>query len=295
MLACSLAPACGPDKDPLDHVTTAQASATSGYQPPDPTTEVSATSWMFEEPDLGVVTDSSAGCEPAASDHAGSGICDVWAQDCSEGCKCMPYADHGGNSWNALKCTPVAPNAGEAGEPCSVLGNGYSGFDSCAEGHLCWNVDPETGTGKCFEQCKGSIFEPLCSDPYALCFGDSSGVWYLCLPTCHPLDRPCSAGEVCTYNPLDSDSFICAVDASGEEGQIFDGCEYVNACDPGLFCANPVLAEECDQDAPAGCCLPFCDLAAADCPGVGQKCLSWYEEGQAPPGYENLGVCGIPQ
>lgn len=290
-LVLALAPACEPDRDPLDQVTASQASATSGYQPPDPT-DGSGTTSMFEEPDLGVITDSSAGC--GSADSEGPGSCDVWAQDCSDGCKCMPYAESGAGYANALKCTPVVPNAGALGEPCTVAGHPHSGFDSCAEGFLCWNVDPETGLGTCFEQCKGSILEQSCTDANSLCFGDSSGVWYLCLPTCHPLDRPCPDGEVCTYNPLDIQYFTCADDVSGEVGQAFDVCEYANACDPGLSCVNAALAEECDQRM-NGCCLPFCDVAAPDCPGVGQECLPWYEDGMALPGYEDLGVCGVPQ
>jgi len=35
-------------------------------------------------------------------------------------------------------------------------------------------------------------------------------------------------------------------DVSDEEGQAFDICEYANACDPGLYCAEPELGLECD-------------------------------------------------
>ena len=31
------------------------------------------------------------------------------------------------------------------------------------------------------------------------------------------------------------------------------------------------------------------------CPGATQECISWYEEGVAPPGFENVGICAIPQ
>jgi hypothetical protein len=45
-----------------------------------------------------------------------------------------------------------------------------------------------------------------------------------------------------------------------------------------------------------GCCLPFCDTAddPAMCPGAGQECIPWYEMGTAPPGFEQVGICGIP-
>src|SRR5262245_15971404 len=37
-------------------------------------------------------------------DGGGSNECDVWAQDCPPGEKCMPWANDGGSSWNSLRC-----------------------------------------------------------------------------------------------------------------------------------------------------------------------------------------------
>jgi hypothetical protein len=224
----------------------------------------------------------------------GTKACDVWTQDCPEGCKCMPYSGDGDSAWESLKCVPVMPNAGGHGDACTVEGNGVSGIDSCAEGYMCWDVDPETGMGHCVEQCKGTPFEPYCTDEWDHCLTAAEGVLTLCLPGCHPLEQACPNRDLCVPNPMEPNSFICVIDGSGEEGQVFDVCEYANACDPGLLCANVLLAEECDQAA-AGCCLPFCDLDAPSCPGVGQECLAWYEEGQAPSKLADVGVCGIPQ
>ncbi len=42
------------------------------------------------------------------------------------------------------------------------------------------------------------------------------------------------------------------------------------------------------------CCSPFCDLQSPLCPAP-LECIPWYEEGQAPPGLEPIGVCGVPQ
>jgi len=118
----------------------------------------------------------------------------------------------------------------------------------------------------------------------------------LCLPFCDPLLQDCPGDDLCIPNPQDNQAFLCVLDASGAGGQEFDACEYINACDKGHLCANPQLASECDAMA-IGCCLPFCDLSemGASCPGANQTCLAWYDEGVAPPGYENVGVCGIPQ
>jgi hypothetical protein len=68
----------------------------------------------------------------------------------------------------------------------------------------------------------------------------------------------------------------------------------VNTCDPGLLCLNSSAAEECDPDG-VGCCEPFCDVTLPNsCPGVGQVCNFYYEEGMAPPGYEKVGYCAVP-
>jgi hypothetical protein len=289
VLVCAFAPACGPDKDPLDYVTTAQTNASG----PGATGAGTATTGMVEE--TGDEPTGGSACGMAPSTDAGSGkSCDQWIQDCPDGFKCMPYSDDGDNAWESQKCTPVVPNAAWPGEPCTVLGSGVSGYDSCAEGSMCWNVDPDTCTGKCVEQCKGSPADPICTQPSTQCYMSADALLVLCLTSCDPLEPMCPDGEVCLPNPMDPSSFTCVIDASGEEGQVFDVCEYLNACDPGLLCANPALAEECDQMA-AGCCLPFCRLSEPDCPGAGQECLAWYEEGMAPPMYENVGVCGVPQ
>ena len=84
------------------------------------------------------------------------------------------------------------------------------------------------------------------------------------------------------------------LDASGEEGQLHDPCNFANACDPGLLCNQPSAAVECDQDE-NGCCEPFCNFAEMEpCPGAGQVCNAYYEEGTAPPEYEHIGYCAVP-
>ena len=121
----------------------------------------------------------------------------------------------------------------------------------------------------------------------------SEGVLNLCLPACDPLLQDCSGGELCI--PY-IDLFLCALDASGDGGQVFDPCEFANACDAGLLCLNPSAGVECDPNA-GGCCSPLCDVTDADlvCPGVGQECLSFYGEDQAPPEFANVGICYIPR
>jgi hypothetical protein len=102
--------------------------------------------------------------------------------------------------------------------------------------------------------------------------------------SCDPLLQDCNAGEVCVY--LD-DGFQCLDDQSGPLGASGDACEAVNDCNAGLMCAIGA-AVEC----PGGlqtCCTHFCDVAGPMCPSG--ECMPFFEDGAAPPGYENVGAC----
>jgi hypothetical protein len=98
-----------------------------------------------------------------------------------------------------------------------------------------------------------------------------------------------TSGHTCLWG---GESFICVLDASGEQGQYGDPCEYLNECDPGLICINPEYVPGCMAN---GCCTPWCDLTDPSCPGATQQCLPWFEQGVAPPGYDTVGICGVPQ
>ena len=215
--------------------------------------------------------------------------CDVWSQDCPDGEKCAPWANDGGSSWNATKCVPVDPNPKQPGDACVAPQGGVSGVDDCDEGAMCWDVDAETNEGVCVAFCEGSADDPMCA-PGSTCAIVNDGVLILCLPSCDPLLQDCPGDDLCL--PL-GDVFGCVLDASGEMGAYGDPCEYANACDPGLVCLNPEYVPDCMA---GGCCSPLCEVTAPNmCPGDGQECIAWYEEGMAPPGYEDVGVCGIPQ
>jgi hypothetical protein len=256
-----------------------------------------------------VITSADTGEESSSGEDSNSGVsfivppdnpmggfeCDPWAQDCMEGEKCMPWANDGGSSWNATRCSPIDDNFVVIGDECQVEGSGVSGVDNCEIGSMCWNVDPETNMGVCVAFCSGSEANPICEDPGTSCNILNDGALILCLPNCDPLLQDCNEGEAC-YPTVDA--FSCVPDAGGETGMFGDNCEYLNVCDPGLFCAVPDGVPECAGS--IGCCSSFCDLtdpdATASCPGAagGQECVAWYEDGQAPPGYEAVGACLIP-
>ena len=123
-----------------------------------------------------------------------------------------------------------------------------------------------------------------------ICWVTSESALWLCLFWCDPLAQDCPDDYLCVGS---QGAFMCVIDASGEEGQYSDPCEWTDACDPGLVCLNPEYVPGCQA---GGCCSPFCDTSKANtCPGDGQECIAWFEEGMAPPGFEDVGVCGVPQ
>lgn len=138
--------------------------------------------------------------------------CDFFAQDCPPGDKCMPRAAYGGTEWNESRCSPVADMPGQRGDPCTVEGSPYSGFDDCDFGHMCWNVDPESLQGTCVEMCYGDPSEPLCTDPDTSCAIAFDEYIVLCLPPCDPGMDLCYAGESCTST---QGGFFCLPDAPG--------------------------------------------------------------------------------
>jgi hypothetical protein len=229
-------------------------------------------------------------------DSGGGAVeCDLWAQDCPAGEKCMPWANDGGGAWNATKCSPVVDDPGQPGDDCSAVGSGVSGEDSCDVASMCWSIDGETGIGYCVALCQGSPAAPTCEDPGTACSIGNDGILPLCLPTCDPLIQDCPNEDLCLPN---NGTFVCVIDASGEGGQYGDPCEYANVCDAGLLCLGAEFTPGCEGS--VGCCSEYCDVtepdASSKCSGAagGQECQAFYEEGQAPPGLGHVGICAIP-
>jgi len=229
-----------------------------------------------------------AGCPPDVDSPI---ECDPFVQDCPVGEKCMPWADDGAGVWNATRCSPVDPDPNAPGEPCTVEGSGTSGLDSCDVGVMCFDVDPETNEGTCVAMCTGSPADPLCAEPEEACLIANDGVLVLCLDTCNPLEPACEPGTECYPSPT-SDAFLCLPDSG--EGEYGAPCEFTSACAPGHACLDGSVFPACAE---ASCCTPFCDITAGlPCPddALGVTCQPWYEDGMAPPGYENVGACTLP-
>jgi hypothetical protein len=93
---------------------------------------------------------------------------------------------------------------------------------------------------------------------------------------------------VCIQSPTFT-GFLCVLDASGDEGQANDPCNFANSCDPGLICADPTASNSCDPD--AGCCQPFCDINEPNVCPDGQMCIPLENPTPSSP---EVGFCSLP-
>jgi hypothetical protein len=297
--------ACGTkDDDPTNQPTTTPSEEDGDSSTGTPlTTGIDPTGGTTPMTSGATEAGTTSGADSGSSDGVvflvepdGGGVafeCDLFAQDCPEGQKCMPWGNDGG-TWNATRCSPIQDNPGQPGDECTVEGGAASGIDSCALGSMCWDVDPKTNTGLCVAMCTGDEANPICENPDTTCSIANDGAIVLCLPVCDPILQDCPEGQACY--PVAED-WVCGPDASGEMGGYGDPCEFINVCDPGLMCLDASATPNCMA---AGCCTEVCDLSdpAGDgqCTGApdGQTCQPWYEEGAAPPGYEDVGACALP-
>ena len=291
----TLALACGTkDEQPIAEDGPAMMETGQGstsVTPPDPSATDTGMSMTSSTSSTGSVDGTTGDNFLVMPDGGGPAVeCDVWTQDCPPGEKCMPWANDGGNSWNATRCSPVDDNPGQVGDECMVDGSGVSGIDTCDVGEMCYYVDPETNAGTCVGFCTGNESSPMC-DPGFLCSISNDGVLILCRRECDPLLQDCMGSAAC-LQANGTDGFVCIVDASGDGGAPGDPCEYLNACDPGLFCANAEVVPGCAGA--VGCCSEFCDLTDPMCSLMGQTCQPWFEVGAEPPGLENVGGCALP-
>lgn len=206
--------------------------------------------------------------------------CDPYTDEgCVPGKKCVPLSAVD-DYW--FTCVPVVDPAVAVGEACTPSSMG----DECEAGSFCFN-------GACYAVCTGSPAAPDCADPANICLTANDGALPLCVPRCDPLAMACAPGDVCVPTPAGEPGFGCIDDGSGDGGQVLTPCNALNSCDPGLLCRlSEEVSAACVDDA---CCTPVCDLQAPPaCPEQDQTCVAFYPPGEAPPGYESVGVCRIP-
>lgn len=222
------------------------------------------------------------------SDAASVSDCDPIMQDCPEGDKCIAYASAGG-TWDANKCVAVT-GSGASGDEC-IYDGAALGSDNCDAENVCWNALDTDGVliGTCFPFCTGDINNPTCVDPDQTCRVVNDGVITVCLPRCDPLLQDCDEGLGCYWSGT-SGTFQCIITSGGIPSG--EPCEFNNDCNPGNYCADAAALETC---AGSACCATFCDLLEEPTPCVAPlECISFFEEGTAPPDYINLGLCILP-
>ncbi|MEM9456371.1 MAG: hypothetical protein AAGF11_19470 [Myxococcota bacterium] len=232
-------------------------------------------------------------CDPQSRDHwhclpddgTPAFECDMFAQDCIDGEKCMPWSNEAGPAWNATRCSEIDPLASAVGEPCTVVALATSGLDSCGPRALCWGVDPTTLEGECVAMCTNNEADPQCEEPGTHCVINNDGAIILCLPDCDPLASDCAAGELCVPDSPESWACVPATMAPVANAQ---PCQFGNACEPGSVCAEAGVSVACES---AACCVPTCALGGGGCSDPGTECVPWYPPGAAPMGLEGTGLC----
>jgi hypothetical protein len=287
LLVVAVATACSPGKD--ERPTSSDGVADSNVVETGEISE-SATAGAGDETS-GAETTTTTGSFVPDMPEVTEAVCDPWAQDCPEGEKCVAYSDNGEPSWNANKCVPVLGD-GAHGDSCTASASIVEATDDCGADSFCWNVMDVggEGIGVCTPFCQGSADEAIC-EPGSSCLISNEGAINLCIPICDPLLQDCvGAGMGCYWA---GDNFNC-IGSAFEVFQTGEPCGYINDCAPGNVCLAPEAFPAC---AGASCCGQYCDLANPEviCEPMGTECVAFFEEGEVIPGYENVGVCVLPE
>lgn len=270
------------DEDGDEESTDSSAEGDSASASTTPTTDDSDST----ETDPSTTTTTTAFVP--MNDSIVSNTCDPGLQDCPEGEKCTGYVVEPGYCCvDANKCVDVIGNQ-QLGDPC-VRGEDN---DDCDTGLFCMTVTSGSqGDGVCLAFC--DVVTQDCSEdglPDATCIAFNDGTLPLCQDSCDPITQDCD-GELGCYG-VGAQGFVCSVPGF-EEGQGNDGdeCFTIQSCKPGLGCTASEVLSDCSG---SRCCSPYCDLSEPDPCTQPEACTPYYEEGTAPPGSENVGICAVP-
>ncbi|MGH1342593.1 MAG: hypothetical protein ACRBN8_13615 [Nannocystales bacterium] len=163
----------------------------------------------------------------------------------------------------------------------------FSGPTPCGDGFQdyfeCHYDDSDPGPCECLCQGLGGIGSQEC-DPFGPACPNSLGSAQEC--------EPVVAGDPWSCFPQDDGTSPTYGDECSLEGAPLAACAGLTTCLP----AEGLGVSGCDGGEGGGCCAQLCDhtLDIADvCPDEGQVCQPFYEEDQAPAGYEHVGVCRL--
>lgn len=301
--------ACGPAVEIYDEsITGGDTSATTGVISVS-TTESQTTASTTANPTASTAADDTTSTTETTTDGDddvdsgdtvgfiiapdGGGIChcecDLWAQDCPDGSRCVPWANDGGDTWNATRCVELDPDPVAVGDTCLAETSGVSGVDDCGIGAMCWGVDPVTLEGTCVAMCSGSEANPQCGEGET-CFIAMEGVLVLCLPSCDPLAPDCAPDEACMReadDDFDDDVFVCLPTPPFATLGYGEACTELLTCGSGLACVSSEHVPDCVER----CCTTLGDLAQSPtCPDPSQTCIPL--DDTMPT--EGLCFCGVP-
>jgi hypothetical protein len=222
---------------------------------------------------LACVSESPSGSE----DETG---CDMIAQDCGPGQKCVAYKAELFGDWVGTACVEASTQGAPVGSICFT---GEGGIDTCGPDSMCLQLG--TGEGVCFPLCVAGS----CAEIDGLAYNCErldgfqaaplgQGV-HVCQLDCDPLQSTCPAELFGCYPGVSR--FSCRISNPGPKPEGYACTDHLD-CAPGTLCADP-----------AGCAR-YCELGvAATCEGsvVGQACVALFEAGSAPAGHESVGIC----
>lgn len=254
--------------------------ASEGITPPDETT----TEWMDES--TGVAEGGTFLVIPDGGGYPCStfSVCDVWAQDCPEGEKCVITDGDGTADLEGCvfpSCVPLDPNPVPTGSPCTMPDGPWSGVDDCDIGAFCWDVDPVTLEGTCVASCMGSEANPLC-DGGLTCVIDFASWITVCVPGCDPLAPACGEGGTCGVT--NGAPPVCLPTSLGVPATQAAACNHTIGCGDGFACMAANTVAGCED--PSSCCTAICDPAAPVCDASVPVCT-------ALVGVENIGACTV--
>ena len=286
LVQAMLLTACGPRLIGVDDGESSSSAETSGEPSSTSATATSEDPWMPD--DTSSTNDSESFVD--GGDYSFVDDCDMLAQDCPDGEKCVPFATYEGGFWDDNKCVPILGEQA-VGEPCRYGGR-VEATDDCDGTGLCWDVTEVEGEmlGTCRSFCTGTHDDPTCDDGQ-ICLISSESTIVLCVPMCDPLAQDCGPGLGCYWT---NSNFQCVF--TTQDLPVGAPCGYINDCEPGHMCVDGLLLPDCMG---AACCTNYCDveLGPEQCDALpGTACVwFWQDVGEAPPGYENIGVCALPE
>jgi hypothetical protein len=274
---------CTSPADPSDGTTSTTTSATSTSVTDDPGTTA--------DPDGSTTAVPTTGEPPCFDPDVCPPVCDTLLQDCPAGFKCTGVKPSLLAPYAGTACVP--DNAGVGAPADDICINADDGSDTCDPQTMCMQFG--SGEGACLPFCTGAHDAPTCADPARVC-ARIDRLWplWLCVPPCDPLAYACTDADlgvsamVCAPASV---GFGCVLRGHLQGAALGQPCADHRDCTGAAHCAAQADVPGCTG---ASCCAAYCDLAAPDCPVAGQSCVPYYAQGEAPPGLEDVGLCGVP-